>query len=121
MVAQGLKAVLIINLIIMDHSRMIQAFRFIEILKYDDGSQLMSSAKLCPEAVPHPSNFVNKMHIPAVAVFLDRVSIPSPIAIDILMVRNGEGQSSHVLVFSVNFERHISTHITTSIECYLNS
>ena len=37
------------------------------------------------------------------------------------MVRNGEGQSSHVCVFSVNFERHISTHITTSIECYLNS
>ena len=52
---------------------------------------------------------------------LDRVSVPSPIAIDILMVRNGEGQSSHVIVFSVNFERHISTHITTSIECYLNS
>ena len=52
---------------------------------------------------------------------LDRVSVPSPIAIDILMVRNGEGQSSHVLVFCVNFERHISTHITTSIECYLNS
>ena len=35
---------------------------------------------------------------------IDRVSIPSPIAIDILMVRNGEGQSSHVLVFCVNFE-----------------
>ena len=54
-------------------------------------------------------------------VLLDRVSVLSPIAIDILMVRNGEGQSSHVCVFSVNFERHISTHITTSIECYLNS
>ena len=37
------------------------------------------------------------------------------------MVRNGEGQTSHVCVFSVNFERHISTHITISIECYLNS
>ena len=35
---------------------------------------------------------------------LDRVSVPSPIAIDILMERNGEGQSSHVLVFCVNFE-----------------
>ena len=35
---------------------------------------------------------------------VDRVSVPSPIAIDILMVRNGEGQSSHVLVFCVNFE-----------------
>ena len=33
---------------------------------------------------------------------------------------NGEGQSSHVLVFCVNFERHISRHITTSIKCYLN-
>ena len=31
------------------------------------------------------------------------------------------GQSSHVLVFCVNFERHISTHITTSIKCYLVS
>ena len=53
--------------------------------------------------------------------WLDRVSVPSPIAIDILMVRNGEGQSSHVPVFCVNFERHISTHITTSIKCYLVS
>ena len=35
---------------------------------------------------------------------LDRVSVPSPIAMDILMVRNGEGQSSYVLVFCVNFE-----------------
>ena len=41
---------------------------------------------------------------------LDRVSVPSPIAIDILMD-----------VFCVNFERHISTHIVTSIKCYLNS
>ena len=52
---------------------------------------------------------------------LDRVSVPSPIAIDILMVHNGEGQSSHVLVFCVNFERHSCTHFTTSIKCYLNS
>ena len=52
---------------------------------------------------------------------VDRVSVPSPIAIEKLMVRNGEGPSSHVCVFSVNFERHISTYITTSIECYLNS
>ena len=34
---------------------------------------------------------------------LDRVSVPSRIAVDILMVCNGEGQSSHVLVFCVNF------------------
>ena len=40
MVAQVLKVVVIINLIIIDHSRMIQAFRFIEISKYDDGDQL---------------------------------------------------------------------------------
>ena len=33
---------------------------------------------------------------------LDRVSVPSPITIDILMVHNGERQSSHVLVFCVN-------------------
>ena len=38
-----------------------------------------------------------------------------------LMVRNGEGQSSHVLVFCVNFERHSCTHITTSIKCCLVS
>ena len=54
-------------------------------------------------------------------VNLDRVSVPSPITIDILMVHNGEGQSSHVLVFCVNFERHISTHIATNVKCYLNS
>ena len=30
---------------------MIQAFRFIEISKYDDGGQLMPAAKLCLEAV----------------------------------------------------------------------
>ena len=44
MVAQGLKVVFIINLIIIDHSIMIQAFRFIEISKYDDGGQLMTAA-----------------------------------------------------------------------------
>ena len=52
-VVQGLKVVLIINLIIIDHSRIIQAFRFIEISKYGDGSQLMSAAKLCLEAVQY--------------------------------------------------------------------
>ena len=52
---------------------------------------------------------------------VDRASVPSPITIDIQMVHNGEGQSSHILVFSVNFERHIATHITISIKCYLNS
>ena len=36
--------------------------------------------------------------------YIDRVSVPSPIAIEKLMVRNGEGQSSHVCLFSVNFE-----------------
>ena len=50
-VAQGLKVVFIINLIIIDHSIMIQAFRFIEISKYDDGGQLMAAANLCLEAV----------------------------------------------------------------------
>ena len=50
-VAQGLKVVFIINLIIIDHSIMIQAFRFIEISKYDDGGQLMTTANLCLEAV----------------------------------------------------------------------
>ena len=54
-------------------------------------------------------------------LFVDRVSVPSPIAIDILMVRNGEGQRSHATVFCVNFERHICRHITSSIKCYLVS
>ena len=45
-VAQGLKVVVIINHIIIDHSRMIQAFRFIEISKYDDGGQLMTRGQL---------------------------------------------------------------------------
>ena len=35
---------------------------------------------------------------------VDRVSVPSPIAIG----HNGEGQSSHVLDFCVKFEVHIS-------------
>ena len=45
-VAQVLKVVVIINLIIIDHSRMIQAFRIIEISKYDDGSQLTTHGQL---------------------------------------------------------------------------
>ena len=78
-VAQVLKVVVIINLIIIDHSRMTQAF-------------------------------------------IDRVSVPSHIAVDIFDgICNGEGQSSQVLVFCVNFERHICAHITTSIKCYLVS
>ena len=50
-VAQVLKVVVIINFIIIDHSRIIQAFRFIEISKYDDGGQLTTPANLCREAV----------------------------------------------------------------------
>ena len=38
--------VIIINLIVIDHSRMIQAFRFIEISKYDDGGQLTTHGQL---------------------------------------------------------------------------
>ena len=58
-VAQGLKVVFIINLIIIDHSIMIQAFRFIEISKYDDGGQLMTAANLCLEAVYIQINKIN--------------------------------------------------------------
>ena len=45
-VAQVLKVVVIINLIIIDHSIMIQAFRFIEISKYDDDGQLTTRGQL---------------------------------------------------------------------------
>ena len=45
-VAQVLKVVVIINLIIIDHSRMIQAFSIIEISKYDDGGQLTTRGQL---------------------------------------------------------------------------
>ena len=45
-VAQVLKVVVIINLIIIDHSRMIQAFKIIEISKYDDGGQLTTRGQL---------------------------------------------------------------------------
>ena len=45
-VAQVLKVVVMINLIIIDHSRMIQAFRIIEISKYDDGGQLTTRGQL---------------------------------------------------------------------------
>ena len=39
---------------------------------------------------------------------LDRVSVLPPIAIDILMVQNGERQSSYLLFVCVNMERQIS-------------
>ena len=56
------------------------AFRFIEISKYDDGGQVMSAAKLCLE--------------------VDRVSVPSPIAIDILMDTMARDRA-HMYLFSV--------------------
>ena len=61
-VAQGLKVVLIIKLIIINHSRMIKAFRFIEISKYDDGGQLMPTAKLCLEAVVYSEHSFARSH-----------------------------------------------------------
>ena len=61
-VAQDLKLVLII-----DHSRMIQACRFIDISKYD-GGQLMSAAKLCLDAVVCSVRFSQKwFHSPLLA------------------------------------------------------
>ena len=56
-VAQVLKVVVIINLIIIDHSRMIQAFRIIEISKYDDDGQLTTRGQLMqgssiPDSIP---------------------------------------------------------------------
>ena len=59
MVAHAFKVVLIINLIIIEFSRMIQSFRVIEISKYDDGGQVMSAAKLCLEAV----QFLSKLRV----------------------------------------------------------
>ena len=57
-----------------------------------------------------------KSRYSGVSLVLDRVSVPSPIAVEKLMdTINGEGHISHVPVFCVNFERHICTHITTSI------
>ena len=50
--------VLIINIIIIYHSRMIRALRFIEISKYDDGGQLLPAVKLCLEAVEFYSTIV---------------------------------------------------------------
>ena len=52
--------ILIINLIIIYHSRMLQAFRFIEISKYDDGGQLLLVANLHLEAVQ--VNLYNQMY-----------------------------------------------------------
>ena len=54
-----------------------------------------------------------------VSLILDRVSVPSPIAIDILMVRNGEGQSSHVPVFCVNIELWGIIAFTFKSLCYV--
>ena len=50
----------------------------------------------------------------------DRVSVPSPIAMDILMDTMARDRV-HMYLFCVNFERHISTHIATNIKCYLHS
>ena len=52
---------------------------------------------------------------------LDRVFVPSPIAIGILMDVMVRDRAHMYLFFCVNFERHICTHITTSIKCYLVS
>ena len=52
---------------------------------------------------------------------VDRVSVPWPIASDIPMVRSGEGQSSHVPIFCVNLEQHVSTHIIRIVKCYIHS
>ena len=49
---------------------------------------------------------------------IDRVSVPSPIAIDMLMDTMARDRA-HMYLFS--FEQHISTQITISIKCYLNS
>ena len=51
-VAQVSKVVVVINFIIIDHSRMIQAFRFIEISKYVDGGQLMQGSSRMPPQYP---------------------------------------------------------------------
>ena len=50
---------------------------------------------------------------------VDRVSVLSPIAIDILMVRNGEGQSSQVPVFCVNLELWGIITFTFTSPCYV--
>ena len=45
--------------------------------------------------------------------FLDKVSVPLPNSVDILMACNGKGQSSVVLVFHVIMLKSI--HVTRSI------
>ena len=52
---------------------------------------------------------------------LDRVSVLSPIAIDILMDTMARDRAHMYLLFCVNLEWHISTHIITRIKCYLHS
>ena len=64
-VAQVLKVVVIINLIIIDHSRMIQAFRFIEISKYDDGGQLTTRGQLMQgSSIYTSSNYSDYVELP---------------------------------------------------------
>ena len=60
MVVQVLKVVVIINLIILDHSRMIQAFRIIEISKYDDGGQLMTRSQLMQGSMQYTGGHEDK-------------------------------------------------------------
>ena len=49
----------------MDDLRLQSTFKFVAISRFDDGGQLMTAANLCLE--------------------VDRVSVPSPIVIDMLM------------------------------------
>ena len=91
-----------INLIIIDHSRMIQAFRFIEISKYDDGGQLTTRGQLMQGSSTVVSAYVKFQDLrfsilvsqpqrdyrTAFSAWLsrsavDRVSVPSRIAVDI--------------------------------------
>ena len=65
----------------MDHLRLQSAFKFVTISRFRDGGQLMTAANLCLEAV-------------------DRVSVPSPLAIDILTDTMARDRA-HMYLFSV--------------------
>ena len=61
--------VVIINLItIIDHSRMTQALRFIEISKYDDGGQLTTRGQLMQGSSRTPRNFMKPLIIAPMVV-----------------------------------------------------
>ena len=77
----------------MDHLRLQSAFKFVTISRFGDSGQLMTAANLCLEAVGVGVYW-------SATTSVDRVSVPSPITIDMLMDTMASDRA-HLYLFSV--------------------